>query len=138
MDRERCLQLLREDEVGRLAVVADGGPLIFPVNYRMDGDTIVLRTDPGLKLDKGPRARACFEIDHFDRSLRTGWSVIAAGRLEEVTRYQSTLWEHLHELPVEPWADGAKDHWLRLVPTRVSGRIITRRGARNLSPEEGT
>ena len=47
MDRARCLELLRADEIGRLAVVADGGPLILPVNYRVDGESIVFRTDPG-------------------------------------------------------------------------------------------
>ena len=55
LDRDRCLQLLREDEIGRLAVLADGGPVILPVNYRMDGESIVFRTDPGLKLDQGVR-----------------------------------------------------------------------------------
>ena len=82
LNRDRCLELLRQDEIGRLAVLADGGPLILPVNYRMDGETIVFRTDPGLKLDQGVRSHACFEIDQFDRGNRSGWSVIAAGRLE--------------------------------------------------------
>ena len=77
LNRDRCLELLREDEIGRLAVLADGGPLILPVNYRMDGESIVFRTDPGLKLDQGVRSHACFEIDHFDRDNRSGWSVIA-------------------------------------------------------------
>ena len=79
LDRERCLELLRQDEIGRLAVLADGGPLILPVNSRMDGETVVFRADLGLKLDQGVRSHACFEIDHFDRSNRSGWSVIAAG-----------------------------------------------------------
>ena len=124
LDRDHCLDLLREDEIGRLAVVADGGPLILPVNYRMDGESIVFRTDPGLKLDQGVRSHACFEIDHFDRSNRSGWSVVAAGRLEEVTHYESKTWKRIHDLPVEPWASGAKDHWVRLVPSRITGRRV--------------
>ena len=124
LDRDRCLDLLRRDEVGRLAVIADGGPLILPVNYRMDGDAVVFRTDPGLKLDQGVRAHGCFEIDHFDRDERSGWSVIVAGRLEEVTRYESKAWARVHDLAVDPWAEGPKEHWMRLVPSRISGRVL--------------
>ena len=68
LDRDRCLELLRDDEIGRLAVLADGGPVIFPVNYRMDGESVVFRTDPGLKLEQGVRSHGCFEIDQFDRT----------------------------------------------------------------------
>jgi nitroimidazol reductase NimA-like FMN-containing flavoprotein (pyridoxamine 5'-phosphate oxidase superfamily) len=124
LDRDRCITLLRGDEIGRLAVVADGGPLILPVNYQMDGESIVVRTDPGLKLDQGLRAHGCFEIDHFDRARRSGWSVVVAGRLEEVTHYDSKTWARTHELPVEPWADGAKEHWIRLIPSRITGRLV--------------
>jgi nitroimidazol reductase NimA-like FMN-containing flavoprotein (pyridoxamine 5'-phosphate oxidase superfamily) len=124
IDRDGCLELLRGDEIGRLAVVADGGPVILPVNYRLDDETVVFRSDPGMKLDQGPRAPACFEIDRFDRDGRTGWSVLVAGRLEEVTHYDAKTWRRVHELPVEPWAGGPKEHWMRLVPGRITGRRI--------------
>ena len=128
LDRDRCLELLRDDEIGRLAVLADGGPLIFPVNYRMDGESVVFRTDPGLKLDQGVRSHGCFEIDHFDRTSRSGWSVVVAGRLEEVTHYESRTWDRIHELPVDPWAGGTKDHWVRLIPSRITGRLVPAAG----------
>ena len=67
-----------------------GRAAIFPVNYVLDGDTIVFRTDPGTKLGAAGRARASFEIDSVDREHRTGWSVVASGRLEEVTRYDAS------------------------------------------------
>ena len=54
LDRDQCLRLLAEDEIGRLAVIAGNTPAIFPVNYALDGDTIVFRTDPGTKLARGP------------------------------------------------------------------------------------
>lgn len=47
LDRDQCLRLLADDEIGRLAVIAGNTPAIFPVNYALDGDTIVFRTDPG-------------------------------------------------------------------------------------------
>jgi uncharacterized protein len=124
MDRARCLELLRADEIGRLAVMADGGPLILPVNYRVDGESIVFRTDPGLKLDQGVRSHSCFEIDCFDRANRSGWSVVVAGRLEEVTPYEAKTWERIPELRVDPWAGGPKEHWVRLIPSRITGRLV--------------
>jgi nitroimidazol reductase NimA-like FMN-containing flavoprotein (pyridoxamine 5'-phosphate oxidase superfamily) len=41
---DECYRLLRTQQVGRLGVNAEHYPLIFPVNYGMDGDTIVIRT----------------------------------------------------------------------------------------------
>ena len=36
LDEHDCLELLRESDVGRLAVVVEGGPEIFPVNFVVD------------------------------------------------------------------------------------------------------
>lgn len=124
LDRDECLRLLAADEVGRLAVAAGSSAEVFPVNYRMDGDAIVFRTDPGTKLDHGPRGRAAFEIDHFDRDHRTGWSVVVHGRFEEVTPYDARTYDRVHALPVDPWAGGEKSHWVRLVPERITGRRV--------------
>ena len=124
LDREQCLRLLAADVVGRLVVIAGTTPTVFPVNYALDGDTIVFRTDPGTKLAHGPRARASFEVDSFDHDRRAGWSVVASGRLEEVTHYDAAVFERVRGLPVEPWAGGDKVHWMRLVPDRVTGRRI--------------
>ena len=45
-----CLELLKTEEVGRIAVVVEGRPEIFPVNYVLDGNGIMFRTDRGTKL----------------------------------------------------------------------------------------
>jgi nitroimidazol reductase NimA-like FMN-containing flavoprotein (pyridoxamine 5'-phosphate oxidase superfamily) len=124
LDRAACDELLAAEEVGRLAVVAGGAPMIFVVNYVMDGDDIVFRSDSGTKVDQGPRARACFQIDHIDREHKTGWSVVATGRLDEVTKYDAERWERVTKLPLSPWAGGAKAHWMRLVTNYVSGRRV--------------
>jgi uncharacterized protein len=119
LDRDQCLALLETDVVGRLAVVAGGAPAVFPVNYAMDSDAVVFRTAPGTKLDAG-----CFEIDFFDRDRRTGWSVVVSGRLEEVTAFDGSLSERVKALAVDPWAEGEKEHWLRLVPHVITGRSV--------------
>lgn len=124
LDRATCLELLAGDCVGRLILVRGSAPEIFPMNYAMDGEAIVFRTDPGTKLAIGARAPACFEIDGFDRDHRTGWSVAVYGRMEEVTRFDAATWERVQRLAVEPWAGGTKEHWLRLMPDRISGRRL--------------
>ena len=124
IDRDECLELLAGDVVGRLAVVSGGSADIFPVNYVLDGETVVFRTDPGTKLDATGRAQASFEIDRIDREHRTGWSVVASGRLEEVTRYDSRTLARLRDLPVDPWAGGDKAHYVRLIPSRITGRRV--------------
>ena len=123
LDRDTCLAFLGAEVVGRVGVVDHGAPRIFPVNYVLDGDTVVFRTAPGTKLDDGPRAPACFEIDAFDRATRTGWSVVVLGQLEEVTSYDRA-WQHVQQLPIDTWASGTKDHVLRLRPELISGRRI--------------
>jgi nitroimidazol reductase NimA-like FMN-containing flavoprotein (pyridoxamine 5'-phosphate oxidase superfamily) len=124
---DECLRLLSEDEIGRLAVVHGGSPVVFPVNYQLDGRAIVFRTAPGTKLDAGPRSPACFEIDSFDRATKSGWSVVVAGRLEEVSAYDV---KGETQLKVHPWAKGAREHWMRLVPKRITGRFVRGDGNR--------
>jgi nitroimidazol reductase NimA-like FMN-containing flavoprotein (pyridoxamine 5'-phosphate oxidase superfamily) len=123
LPRAECLELLEAEEVGRLAIVDGGTPHIFPVNYVLDADRIVFRTDPGTKLSKGPSSRAAFEIDHLDRASRTGWSVVAYGRLEEITRFDASTHARVVGLGVDPWA-GEKQHWMQLVPDRITGRRL--------------
>ena len=63
---------------------------------------------------------AVFEIDGGDPVERTGWSVIIVGKPEEVTdRVEIGRLEHLE---LEPWAPGAKTHWVRIPTTSASGR----------------
>ena len=124
IEREECLRLLAGDVVGRIVVVRGSTPSIFPVNYALDGETVVFRTGAGTKLEAGPRSPACFEVDGFDRETRSGWSVVVTGRLEEVTPYDSGTWDRATALPVQTWAAGPKDHVMRLVPTRITGRRI--------------
>jgi nitroimidazol reductase NimA-like FMN-containing flavoprotein (pyridoxamine 5'-phosphate oxidase superfamily) len=50
IERAECLRLLATEEVGRLGVVVAGRPEIFPVNYVVDGDEVMFRTDAGTKL----------------------------------------------------------------------------------------
>jgi nitroimidazol reductase NimA-like FMN-containing flavoprotein (pyridoxamine 5'-phosphate oxidase superfamily) len=124
IDPDECRRLLAADDVGRLAIIDGDTPAVFPINYALDCDAIVFRTAPGTKLSAGPRRRVAFEIDGFDRSGRTGWSVVVTGRLEEVTAHDAATLRRVTHLPVEPWAGGERAHWMRIVPDRITGRRI--------------
>lgn len=58
LPRDECLRLLAPLAIGRFAVTTpDGSPLVVPVNYVLDGEIVVFRSDPGLRGDAaGDRA----------------------------------------------------------------------------------
>jgi nitroimidazol reductase NimA-like FMN-containing flavoprotein (pyridoxamine 5'-phosphate oxidase superfamily) len=125
---EECWGLLATQQVGRLAVVAGHYPLVVPVNYGLDGQTLVLRLSEGTKRDASAHANVAFEVDLIDVVRRTGWSVLVRGLAEELTdRHWSELVDRTHAAGVEPWAPGEHGHWFRLLPHRVSGRRIVPR-----------
>src|SRR5438874_3617757 len=85
LDRDECEALLRRSTIGRVAMVSvHGWPLIFPVNFAMDGGAVVFRTDAGTKLYGARHGAIAFECDGIDLTYHTGWSVLATGEAEEV------------------------------------------------------
>ena len=121
-----CDRHLRTETIGRVAVMVDGHPEIFPVNYAVDehGD-IFFRTDPGTKLDAVASApTVAFEIDGLDEEHRLGWSVLVVGPARWLSTPEQL--EHVHTLNLQPWAAGEKANVVRLSPTKVTGRRILR------------
>jgi len=115
---EECLRLVASMSVGRVAVaVADQAPLVVPVNYVLDGEFVVFRSDPGAKVERALRQHTSFQVDLVDPFHRTGWSVLVRGLAHELTDAQA---EHL---PLISWV-GDPRHWVRLVPTAITGRRI--------------
>ena len=124
LTRAECFELLAGQSLGRLAVVDDRGPLVFPVNYVLDRHTVVVRTEEGTKLQAASRgSRACFEVDGADVATHTGWSVVVRGEVTEVTD-QAEL-ARLRELPLHPWAPGTRNCYVRILPAVLTGRRIT-------------
>ena len=125
LSREECVALLRSQDVGRLVVVDGGRPLIFPVNYAMDGDAPVFRTASGTKLWAAARSPVAFEIDAVDAQSKTGWSVVVHGVAQEITAFDaSDLQARVDGLPVHPWAPGDKPSLVRVAPRLITGRRI--------------
>ena len=46
LTRSECFELLAGARLGRVAVVDDRGPVVFPVNFVLDRHTVVFRTEP--------------------------------------------------------------------------------------------
>jgi len=125
LDVDECSRLLRTEEIGRLGVNARPYPLIFPVNYALDRDVIVVRTHPGTKLTAAGRANVTFEVDQIDRRTRTGWSVLVRGLAEELTdAHGAELIRRTQATGVRPWAPGEHGRWLRIIPQGMTGRRI--------------
>ena len=119
----RCWELLASVPVGRVGVINDSAPEIYPVNHAVDGQTIVFRTDPGTKLRGMLRSPSvCYEADAIDPEDATGWSVLVKGSAVQV-RDPDEL-RALADLPLRLWALGDKAHWIRIVPAEVTGRRI--------------
>ena len=124
MSRRECMQLLGTKQVGRLGVIAGGYPVIVPVNYGLDGEAVVIRSDPGTKLDAAAYERVTFEVDDIDDEHHAGWSVLLRGCAWEVRSEEEVLYRGTHAADPEPWAGGEKGHWLRIAPTQVTGRRL--------------
>ena len=128
ISRNECVELLGTRQVGRLGFLQGADVVILPVNYAVDGEIVVFRTDPGAKLEGAPLSRVAFEVDAIDPATKQGWSVLIQGVGEELTPAYREVYERARSLPVDSWSPGEKQHWVRIVPTRITGRRLTRSG----------
>lgn len=115
-----CWSLVRGTQVGRIAVVVDSAPDIFPVNHVVDHGSIVLRTAAGTKLFAADGRDVAFEVDGFDAATGQAWSVVLKGVAHEVRQMHDVL--DAMSLPLFPWVQSSKPHFIRIEPDEVSGR----------------
>jgi uncharacterized protein len=128
LSQHECWELLACAVVGRIGVLVDSAPEIYPVNFVVRDHSIVFRTDVGSKLRGLERSPSvCFEVDGYDLATRVGWSVLVKGRAEDVI--DAAQLQRLSDLALEFWAVGAKAHWIRIAPGEVTGRRIEGTGA---------
>ncbi len=120
-----CRNLLAAHEVGRLVVVVDDEPHVFPVNYAFDGDSIVVRTDSGTKLRGATLRRVAFEIDELEHAPAScAWSVVARGVGDDVTDAVDAASERARALLVTPWVGGERQQWIRIHGLVLTGRRL--------------
>ncbi|MCU1449690.1 MAG: hypothetical protein JWP02_1860 [Acidimicrobiales bacterium] len=123
LDRAECLRLLGSRTVGRLAFVVGDQPVVLPVNYALDAETVVLRTGLGEKLQNAPLRRVAFEVDDVSAAPREGWSVLVKGVAQHVTSSLDEPSVRLRTADVRPMAPNT-DHWVRIVPRQITGRRV--------------
>lgn len=126
---QECRSLLRTRSVGHLGVNAGGYPEIIPVNYAMDGDTVVIRSRIGQIIASAEKAPVTFQVDSIDEAARTGWTVLVRGRAHVLTwRDTDATAERTRRLDLQPWAPGHDSVWLRIIERSIEGRRIARTG----------
>jgi len=108
--------------VGRVAVTADALPVIAPVNYVLDGSSIIFRTRrDGMLASACDETVIAFEIDELAADGSSGWSVNVVG-------VASLLGpgEHVRALSLGlvSAAGDDRDQFVRLRMGLVSGRRI--------------
>lgn len=120
---EECRELLSAGVIGRLAFATPDGPRIVPLNYAIVDDTIVLRTTPYSEVARyAVGTEAAFEVDELNHQRQTGWSVVAVGRIEEMSVAEL---QELRSLWVpRPWAGGLRNVYLRLRWRQLTGRRL--------------
>ena len=122
LDQRVCWDLLRGGRFGRLAVVVDGEPDIFPVNYVVDHGTIVFRSDTGRKLSAAAGRPVAFEVDAYEPTYAVAWSVVVRGMGAEIREMDEVI--EAMDLPLTPWQAGRKARFIRIRPSAVSGRRV--------------
>ncbi len=118
LTEQECWDALRADELGRLAYRLADEVHIVPLNYAVDGETLLFRTAEGSKLlGVVMDASVVLEIDEHDDQFAQ--SVIVRG----MARVLSEAEEHRVEaVDLRPWLDTLKYNVVEIVPTRITGR----------------
>ena len=123
---EECWGHLESEEFGRIAYRLVDEVHIVPINYVVDGRTLLFRTAAGNKLLAAALASdVAFEIDWRDDV--SAWSVVVRGHLR---RLEEDEQHRLDALPEHSWIPTRRDEVVELVPEVVTGRrFLLRRPA---------
>lgn len=121
MDEAACWERLKTTPVGRIVLTIADQVEIFPVNYTADEGNIYVRTGEGTKLfGVVLNKEILFEIDGWDSE--SGWSVVLRANGEMLDRIRDI--EHADSLQIHPWVPTRKKAYIRLKPTKISGRTF--------------
>jgi len=122
LSRQECFELLAEKVVGRVAYVNDDGPVVLPVNYVVDQETVLFRTSA-----EGPLAAhvqegtVAFQVDEADEVTESGWSVLLRGVAALEHRTGTTPSNYPRP---SPWVQGSRNLVVRISPHVVTGRRL--------------
>ena len=128
LDENECLRVIGQGGIGRIAYVGRFRPAVLPVNYKLQGGVIVFRTTENGPLDEDLRTgiananyRVAFEIDDIDLAAGRGWSVLVQGPAHHVRGAELDV---VRGAGIEPWAPGDRELFVRIIPSRITGRRV--------------
>lgn len=136
LSRERCDELLHAQALGHLGVHAAGRTYVVPIAYAWDGDTVVVHSLEGRKIDAMRRdPRVCLQVERIETPER--WqSVVVQGTFEELSGAAAAraLARCVERLLPPPDPDGPPRPADPFVPPHLSDRVVMFR----IRPEEVT
>jgi nitroimidazol reductase NimA-like FMN-containing flavoprotein (pyridoxamine 5'-phosphate oxidase superfamily) len=134
---DECWRFVAARSVGRVGFVHLGDPMVFPVNFVVEGGSIVFRTELGTTLARAATTgqRAVLQVDDVNDALEMGTSVLVHGVLHAVV--DRVELELLRGLDIHTWAPGNRDQLIRILPAWVSGRAIVGCTADGLAADGG-
>ncbi|QKJ18642.1 pyridoxamine 5'-phosphate oxidase family protein [Microbacterium hominis] len=120
---EECWAHLRTQELGRLVTHVGDVLDIFPVNYVVDGASLMFRTAEGSKLfELTVNDEVLFEVD--DHTAVDAWSVVVRGHAHRLDTAEEVA--AADRLPLHPWIPTLKYNYVRILPDSLSGRAFQR------------
>jgi nitroimidazol reductase NimA-like FMN-containing flavoprotein (pyridoxamine 5'-phosphate oxidase superfamily) len=123
LTEQECRDLLGSVLHGRIVFTDRALPAIQPVNFVMADGDVVISTAAGSKLAAAVRnAVVAFEIDEFDHTMATGWSVVIIGHARVIA--EDGELSHLRPLPLKLWTPCEPVHYIAITPELISGRRL--------------
>ena len=123
LDRDECLRLLATASLGRVGLTTGALPTVLPVNFRCDGERILVRTGEGSKLRAATdNTVVAFEADDFDPLYHSGWSVVVTGVARVITDADEL--DQLATVPLARWAPQGTGRVVAISTEMVSGRRL--------------
>jgi nitroimidazol reductase NimA-like FMN-containing flavoprotein (pyridoxamine 5'-phosphate oxidase superfamily) len=125
LTRDECVALLAAGTVGRIALCTADGPHIEPVNYVVDGESIVFRTSAYSLLGQHDwgSSTVAFEVDELDPVARSGRSVVVRGAAERIEDSDEVDGIARTTDP-SPWAGGLRRQYVRIPYAELTGRAV--------------
>jgi hypothetical protein len=125
LDSKSCYDLLRSTDIGRFAVISGRYPIVFPVNFALDGEVITFRTGQGAKLRAALHGDISFEADGVSADRSTAWSVLVFGTVDH-NGIALNMLERREHLGIHPMDPSEKPAWIRINAANITGRRFTR------------
>lgn len=121
LDESDCWARLAGQRVGRLVTRVADVVDVVPINFVVDGRSLVFRTAAGSKLSELTiNSAVAFEVDEFDDNV--GWSVVVHGRARAIDTEAEV---HAAErLPLQPFVSTLKPVFVRIEADAVTGRAF--------------